>query len=564
MMVFRPGISMPFRSEKWRILIGNAGFLAGRFDFFTGSLPIHAGDDDLSATAFPLVFWNDITSSHPDAVVTEYWKDYCRQNPTISDVFVQKRLSLGLHMRNAILDRGHNSEVAVTGQRHPVSSEIAVIRSDRTSEVRSTRQLPKRFKQIANTVFIWVIWLFFGLESMVVAAELGERRRPQFQTDFGYIVTPLPFILPGVGTGVGLLAGFNNVFKTPIDIFLVNIWGDVEGNIAGVTDIPLLHERWLLDVTSVAFNKGQQNRYLKRGMDSDRDDFNIVELSDSRLKGGRTILTFFERQLEFYLIGYAVDFKISAIRDNEGSLVSQIDDPEPIEALSTTWGTFIDYTDDRTDPKKGVRLQVERSGSPPRNKDAVDYFVMNYSLTGYVPVLAYSTLAFNYFRSDAHVVRPGNTDPENLKTDFGCFAPSIEQCDPAVQAVVADQIAQNTYGSAASLGGRSRLRSFVGDRFSGAHAEFFGTELRWNLTDEKTPFDLWIVKDLRTGFQLAFFHETGTVADQSVDLWKSRQSSSGVGARLITGSGFVYRLDVAYGDEGMTTTLFIDYPWGAL
>ncbi len=404
------------------------------------------------------------------------------------------------------------------------------------------------------------------LLTFYITSELAgiERRRSQFQNEFGYIVTPLPFIVPGVGTGIGLLGGLNNIYESPVDLYLVLIGGDVEGGIIAVTDIHLVPETLLLDLTTVEFSKGQQNRYLVRGMDSEPDDFNIVELSDSRLRGGRMILTFWERMLEFYAISYLINFKISAVRDDEGELVSEVDDPDTTEFQTTTYGTLIDYTDDRTDPKKGVRLLVERSDSPPSDEDSVDYYTMNYSFTGYIPMLSYSTLALNAFRSDAVVARKGQTDPEKLKSDFGCDEVSVSLCEKSVQEVIQSQVEQNTYGTASSLGGRSRLRSYVEGRFSAAHTEFYGAEFRWNLTDENTPFDIWIMRDLRTGIQLAFFHEIGSVADQRKDLWKSSKSSTGIGARLVTGSGFIYRFDVAYGDEGPVTTLFIDYPWGAL
>lgn len=406
-----------------------------------------------------------------------------------------------------------------------------------------------------------LLLLMFYLTSQVAGI---ERRRSQFQNEFGYIVTPLPFILPGVGTGIGLLGGLNNIYESPVDLYLVLIGGDVEGGIIAVTDIHLIPETLLLDLTTVEFNKGQQNRYLIRGMDSEPTDFNIVELSDSRLRGGRMILTFWERMLEFYAISYRINFKISAVRDDEGNLVSEVDDPESLEFQTSTYGTLFDYTDDRTDPKKGVRLLVERSDSPPSDEDSVDYYTMNYSFTGYIPMLSYSTLALNAFRSDAVVVRKGQTDPEKLKSDFGCDEASVSLCEKSVREVIQSEVEQNTYGTASSLGGRSRLRSYIEGRFSAAHAEFYGAEFRWNLTDEKTPFDIWIMRDLRTGIQLAFFHEIGSVADQREDLWKSSKSSTGIGARLVTGSGFIYRFDVAYGDEGAVTTLFIDYPWGAL
>ena len=183
--------------------------------------------------------------------------------------------------------------------------------------------------------FSIIVLIIILLPYSAMSIEGIERRRSQFQNKFGYVVTPLPFILPGVGTGIGLLGGLNNIYETPVDLYLVFIRGDVEGSVIGVTDIHLLPERLLLDLTTVSFNKGQQNRYLKRGMDSDQSDFNIVELSDSRLRGGRTILSFYDRMLEFYSIIYNINFKLTAIRDSDGNLENKIDNPKPLDSTTT-------------------------------------------------------------------------------------------------------------------------------------------------------------------------------------------------------------------------------------
>ncbi|MCZ6749217.1 MAG: hypothetical protein O7D96_07980, partial [SAR324 cluster bacterium] len=105
-------------------------------------------------------------------------------------------------------------------------------------------------------------------------------------------------------------------------------------------------------------------------------------------------------------------------------------------------------------------------------------------------------------------------------------------------------------------------RSYPQDRFQGAHTAFYGAEFRWNLTDELTPFDYLFWKDVRTGIQLAFFGETGTVAESRGKLWDESRESYGMGLRLITGSGSVYRADYATGDEGGELTVFFFYPWG--
>ena len=106
--------------------------------------------------------------------------------------------------------------------------------------------------------------LIFLIIFFVTAASVSglERRRDQFTTDFGYLLAPIPYILPGAGAGFGLLGAFNNIpfgsTETTIDLFVVGISGNVRGTIAGVTDLPLWPETLLLDLTTVRFNKGSQ------------------------------------------------------------------------------------------------------------------------------------------------------------------------------------------------------------------------------------------------------------------------------------------------------------------
>jgi hypothetical protein len=390
-----------------------------------------------------------------------------------------------------------------------------------------------------------------------------ERRRDQFQSDFGYLLAPFPFILPGVGTGVGLLMGANNVFDTHIDLNTVFIQGDVEGRGIILTDMHLISQRLLFDVVSFGINKAQQLRYSERGMNSQADIYSIVELADSNLLGGRLILTSPSRMFELFIFGFATGFKVDAVRNSDGDLDNQINNPIEQSFLTADIGFLFDYTDDRLDPRQGINVQITRGSTPASSDTAVDFYTINYSATAYIPILAYSTWAFNYYRSDAHVISQGVTNTDILKTEYGCIADVITGCSTAVQEIVKDQIATNTYGNATSLGGRSRLRSFDEGRFNGAHTEFLGSEFRWNLTDENTPFDLYFMRDIRTGIQLVAFYEIGTVADVQADLWKKHRSSTGIGARIITGSGFVYRFDIATGEEGESVVLFFGYPWGS-
>jgi len=396
-------------------------------------------------------------------------------------------------------------------------------------------------------------------------AEGVERRRSQFSKDFGYLVAPIPYIIPGSKPGIALLGGFNNISfgrtSSTVDAYVVLIGGGVTGAITAVSDIPLWPENLLLDLTRVNISKGSQKTYRDRRMNSDPENFLITDLSDTNLQGGRLILTLFDRMFELFTIQYDISATISAIRDNKENLLYE--KKQSFEVKSSTYGSQIDWTDDRVDPRKGIRLVYTYADSPARTAVSADYYVQSLNVTGYLPVFTNSTIAFNWFQAGATVRKQGNTDLDSL-IDLE-KARCVTNCDNAtITDLATNQQALNRYGSAGSLGGASRLRSYAGNRYSGAQLGFRAVELRWNLIDEKTPFDFYFIRDIRTGLQLAFFYEQGSVANSYSELWKEKRSSAGVGARAITSSGFVYRFDVANGQEGSEVILFVDYPWGTI
>ncbi|MBE9541539.1 MAG: hypothetical protein IMF01_04405, partial [Proteobacteria bacterium] len=120
---------------------------------------------------------------------------------------------------------------------------------------------------------------------------------------------------------------------------------------------------------------------------------------------------------------------------------------------------------------------------------------------------------------------------------------------------------QRANGTAKSLGGDERLRSYPRERYSGAHMVYYGTELRWNISEGVKPFNFWIWKDVATGLQLALFYERGSVAETESELGDIWRSSYGAGFRLVSGSGFVYRADIATGEEDTEVTVIFNYPW---
>jgi len=391
-----------------------------------------------------------------------------------------------------------------------------------------------------------------------------ERRRDQFPKEFGYAIFPYPYRLPGIGTGLSLIAGALNIADTHTDAYGIVFGGDVKGGAVGVGDIHLLPRRLILDIGYSSLSRAAFQSYSQRGMNTGKDDFTVAEVGDSEYFGGRLTATFFDRRFELYTAWFGSASTLKSIRDKDGNLIIEAQDPPRDRGHTALFGTRLDLTDDYTDPRKGLRLDVTRTQSPPKGSGP-DYFVMDYSATAYVPMGRRNTLAINLLRSDAFVRHEGETDPAALQQQLGINCASVP--DPTQQQfcneVISTTVAANQFGTATTLGGFSRLRSYPQGRFKGAHTLFLGGEYRWNLTDEATPFDIFVMKGVRTSVQIAFFYETGVTSDTRSDLYERSQmrDSYGAGLRIVTASGVVFRADLANGKEGFNAAIFIGYPW---
>jgi hypothetical protein len=405
-----------------------------------------------------------------------------------------------------------------------------------------------------------LVVLFLSL-LLPVAGQAIDRRKPQFQTESSYLVFPMPIALPGVGemVVVTLLAG--NVAGTNIDTYVLGITGDAEGYAGQFGDIHILPETLIFDLFSHNLNKVTFNNYASRGMDSDPDDYTLVE--QTRFEGLETklTLTLFDRRFELFGVQYDQASTTSRILDSGGELIADLSPANQSESKTTTFGAVVDYTDDRQDPRVGVRSEVSRSTTPTDDLDAPEFNVWDSNVTVYIPVGKISTIALNYFQSDAEVTREGQTDLTVLEQELGIECEGDSECETARDNLVQSNWAGNKYGTATSLGGDERLRGYPFGRYKGAHVRFYGAEFRWNLSEETKPFDWFIWKDVRTGTQIAFFYETGTVADSIEDLGTLNRSNYGIGFRLVTASGFVYRPEVAMGEEGVAASMTFNYPW---
>ena len=396
-----------------------------------------------------------------------------------------------------------------------------------------------------------------------LSSYLADRRKEQFTNSPGYAVFPFPYSIPGIGEGISLIGGAMNVADTYTDVFGIVLAGDVEGVNVGLADLHIIPQTLILDVGYSDISSAQIMSYNGRGMNTDKDDYSVLDLSDAVYYGGRLTATFFDRRFELYGGWYKGAAQLDAIRDKDGNVIVDAVDAAREWNVTTFIGTRFDLTDDYADPRRGLRLNISRFSNPPSDSGP-DFYLMDYSITAYLPIGKRSTWVFNFLRSDAIVSQKGETDPATLQNLLGinCSDPSLspqEQQD-CIE-VINNTIALNTYGQATSLGGLSHLRSYSEGRYNGAHTKFYGTELRWNLTDESTPFDIFIMKDIRTAIQLAAFFELGSTADTRSELGDTWRESYGVGIRMVTASGFVFRADFAYGHEGFAPQMFIGYPW---
>ncbi len=409
-------------------------------------------------------------------------------------------------------------------------------------------------------------FLFFLLNILLLVfispGQAMERRRDQFMKEPAHYLVPVPISYPGIGEGFAAIGVNANAHDSYNDYAVFVLGGDFEGFGGVATDMHLIEKTLIAEVAFEKLNKVAIFSYNGRGMDNHKDDYNVFELDDVESTTARLRGTFQNRMFELQALMVNHEVHMSALRDKDGNLIRDTRNSEMIEQQYLMFGFQFDWTDDYQDPRKGIRYDISRWEGNESTSGSPDYYQLEHNLTAYIPIGRISTWAFNYFRSDAYVERVGETDFATVaaRMDLDCSGLSGAQQLQCQQAVY-NTIAHNRYGTAASMGGPSRLRSYPEGRYKGAHTLFYGTEFRWNITEEFRPFDIGIAQDIRTGVQLSAFWETASVADEKDKLGDIWRDSYGVGLRLIMTSGIVFRMEVASGDEGENIVMFFNYPW---
>jgi len=405
-----------------------------------------------------------------------------------------------------------------------------------------------------------VLWLIV----FNVPIEALERRKDQSPRESGYFFVPYAMQMPGIGSWLGVAGGLDNLFAWETDLYVATMLGDLNGYVGALTDIPVGTEHLVLNYFTSRFTQGSVQTY-DRGIDSDPEQYRLVVADKINYDLAMVSLKFWEKRLQLYASRGRSAFHLDAWLDADGNEIAVVDQEEQ-QGEDEDVGIIIDYTDDRQDPRRGLRFESRRKQSPRRDETTSQYYVNEHSLSAYLPIGRIHTWVFNAFKSDAVVTDEGITDPAVLQALIGVdcsLKPETQaQCQETLDRQIAQTVAHNKYGTASYLGGTQNLRSFPQGRFYAAHSLFYGTEFRWNITDEFSPFDIILVKGIRTNLQVAFFAEQATLADLPEDLGKAWVHSYGAGLRLVMASGFVFRLDGATGEEGFQTQLFLNYPWG--
>jgi len=143
---------------------------------------------------------------------------------------------------------------------------------------------------------IWKIAIRFILSAFALLALAGfaeafddsivpDRRKPQFQTDFGYAVFPYPYSLPGIGTGISLIGAAMNIADTYTDAYGILFAGDVRGAALGVGDIHIIPRTLILEAGFGTLSRVTIQSYGQRGMNTDKNDYRLIELGDTEYYG---------------------------------------------------------------------------------------------------------------------------------------------------------------------------------------------------------------------------------------------------------------------------------------
>ncbi|TPW18420.1 MAG: hypothetical protein FD130_251, partial [Halothiobacillaceae bacterium] len=218
-----------------------------------------------------------------------------------------------------------------------------------------------------------------------------ERRKDQFGKEFAYYLYPIAGEIPGLGTALGVGASVLNLNGSDTDFTGYYVSGDFDAKGAAILDYHLIPKRLIFDagyndyfVASTAYD---------RGVHSAPDEV-IRPKEEGAYLLGQLTYTHDERRYEFFVRALSGRNRLHEVLDKNGAAFAGVD-TEWQNGQHYAVGGTVDLTDDRLDPRQGVRLELALKPPPDRKPDESKYYVTDYNLSGYIPLRQWDTLVFN-------------------------------------------------------------------------------------------------------------------------------------------------------------------------
>ena len=139
---------------------------------------------------------------------------------------------------------------------------------------------------------ILIIFNFFIVD-LLYAFEI-DRRRDQFNKLYGQLFVPLPYSIPGLGTGLLFVGNFGNIADTTTDLSVIGGIGDAEFAFIFLDEFFLVSDLLYLQYLRAHGFKFALTQYSSRGMDTSKYDFKYGIGNSWDLDAPTFKLTFFQ------------------------------------------------------------------------------------------------------------------------------------------------------------------------------------------------------------------------------------------------------------------------------
>jgi hypothetical protein len=425
--------------------------------------------------------------------------------------------------------------------------------------------LPLRLRKwIPRWIHFWILASALLSSLSAMGSWIPDRRDTPSKSESGFLSFPVFSHIPGIGStyGVGFLG--SNLAKTKVNVFTAALTGDTRAMILGINEVHLIPNTLMFHF--VGYNTRIPWEIHERGGTSSKENYFYLISGEY---GGSMVTDFELWKRRFQLTAKIGGSRVKpiGITTKSGIGVNNIDSRES-DGVTSNFSLTFDLTDDERDPRKGLNLQIFRDETMIFDGLHSRFHNWSGSATAYIPLPHKSVWAFNVFRSSAYVTQQNSASIEDLRASMGlqCSQQPAglerDSCLASENLRLQERYSENQNGSASMLGGPTQLRGFPLGRWRGDQSLFYATEMRINLTDENTKFDLGFIRGTRSFFQIAPFYELGAVAEYPEVIENSPlEASYGVGFRLGF-SGATIRADAGFSKEGPQFTFYVGYPWG--